>query len=1029
MLPRFALTAVTVALLAALAAGDGPQDNQPDKVRPIPPPGIKIPDGDRAELSNGVAQLSKEIDELRQMLKAKPALLELLPDVQIFHNAVRYPLTYDEFYDKKEIAVARQMLKTGLARAAELRAGQPSWPSATGLVVRGYKSRIDDSVQPYGLVVPETFKPGMKERFRLDFWCHGRVEKLTELNFLDGRMKDPGEFVPPGAFVLHLYGRYCNANRFAGEVDLFEAYDHVRKHYPIDEDRLVMRGFSMGGAACWQFATHYPGMWAAAAPGAGFSETREFLNFFQNEKIKPTAWEEKLFHWYDATDYAVNLFNCPTVAYSGEIDKQKQAADMMAKAMANEGLTLTHIIGPKTTHKYHPDSKVEINKLIDAIVAKGKERVPRQVRFTTFTLRYNKSHWVEIDRLDQHWERARVAADIIDGSGVTVKTTGVRALTLTMPAGHCPLDVGKTIKVTLDGQTVAAAPPKKDRSWSAHFLKIKGDRWVALESRTGSIFEKRPGLQGPIDDAFMHRFIIVRPTGKSKWPAIDKWVDAEMKRAIKHWRSQFRGEPIVKDDVDVTQADMDSSNLVLWGDPYSNKLLRALGDGEGDEFLFGQLFYSKAGAVEFEFYNANKRFSANHQVPILILPNPHARDKYVVLNSGFTFRDYDYLNNARQSPKLPDWAIVDIAVPHDSRKPGKIVDAGFFDEGWGPIAGHDGRLEVLDTSGDYMVTEDERLLPTDPPKKFKRYSCFLRDGSIMGFNFHSPQSRAPLFQRLATTYYHHLGPAGLAMSKFDWLGDPEQVGVEPADARMPASLVGLVTPSFGVNLPLGTLAGVWSEPPVATIGINAGTPAAYARPYQFFDFYDPDRTALALSLPKGNKVPYFLYLADAKQRGASVRFLTGAVRETIKAKGPRHFYHVLLIDTIRHEDRNPLKELLTKEAMASYFEMVVQRGVVCFHISNRDWSLAPVVADVAKSLGLHCKVCKDVGGKFYHGHFGSEWIMVARKAEYLEHVTKSKTFDIEIDVPAATGKHVWTDGGTNSLELLRRPPLVKLPLR
>ena len=67
--------------------------------------------------------------------------------------------------------------------------------------------------------------------------------------------------------MLHPYGRYCNANKFAGEIDLFEALDHVKKHYPIDEDRLVMRGFSMGGAACWQFAVHYPSMWAAAAPG------------------------------------------------------------------------------------------------------------------------------------------------------------------------------------------------------------------------------------------------------------------------------------------------------------------------------------------------------------------------------------------------------------------------------------------------------------------------------------------------------------------------------------------------------------------------------------------------------------------------------------------------------------------------------------------------------------------------------------------------------------------------------------------
>src|SRR5437667_3202885 len=148
-----------------------------------------------------------------------------------------------------------------------------------------------------------------------------------------------------------------------------------------------MRGFSMGGAACWQFATHYPSMWAAAAPGAGFAEAAEFLRVFQKENVQPTPWEKKLWHLYDCTDYAVNLFNCPTVAYSGEIDSQKQAADIMGKALAAEGIEMVHIIGPKTAHSYHPDSKREINRRIDHIAARGRNPVPGHVRFTTWTLR------------------------------------------------------------------------------------------------------------------------------------------------------------------------------------------------------------------------------------------------------------------------------------------------------------------------------------------------------------------------------------------------------------------------------------------------------------------------------------------------------------------------------------------------------------------------------------------------------------------------------------------------------------------
>ena len=70
-------------------------------------------------------------------------------------------------------------------------------------------------------------------------------------------------------------------------------------------------------------------------------------------------------------------------------------------------------------------------------------------------------------------------------------------------------------------------------------------------------------------------------------------------------------------------------------------------------------------------------------VPILIYPNPLNPKKYVVLNSGFTFREFDYLNNARQTPKLPDYAVIDITTPPDFRYPGKIALAGFFGEDWG----------------------------------------------------------------------------------------------------------------------------------------------------------------------------------------------------------------------------------------------------------------------------------------------------------------------------------------------------------
>jgi len=663
------LLALSALFFASLLHADGPGDNLPDKVRPVPPAGIKVADGDRNDLQTAADTLGKEIERLRQDLKAKPALRELLPDVQIFHNAVRYALTYNEFYRPAEVAIARKLLDQGSKRAQQLRQGQTPWTTAAGLVARGYLSKIDGSVQPYGLVVPASYQVNSPYEHRLDLWCHGRGENLTELSFLNGRQSSPGEFTPKNAFVLHLYGRYCNANRFAGEIDCLEALAHVRKHYPIDENRIVMRGFSMGGAACWQFAVHYPGLWAAAAPGAGFSETADFLKVFQNEKVAPTWYEKKLWHWYDCTDYAVNLFNCPTVAYSGEIDRQKPAADMMATALKKEGMTLAHLIGPKTGHSYEKKTKAELNRRIDSIAKHGRDPVPLHVLFTTWTLRYNQMRWLRIDGLDKHWSRADVDA-VLSAEGVTIETKNVSALTLTFEPGSCPVEAIEKPQIVIDEEEIKGVPQVlSDRSWIVH-LRKKDKVWEAVEKVENSEPRKQHGLQGPIDDAFLDSFLMVKPTGKPLNDKVGAWATTEMKHALDHWRKQFRGEARIKDDSAITDADIAEHNLVLWGDPSSNKVLAKIADK----------LPVRWDAQQVRLYD--ETFSAEHHVPVLIYPNPLNPKRYVVLNSGFTFREYDYLNNARQVPKLPDFAVIDVRTPPSSRLPGKVATAGFFDEEW-----------------------------------------------------------------------------------------------------------------------------------------------------------------------------------------------------------------------------------------------------------------------------------------------------------------------------------------------------------
>ncbi len=116
--------------------------------------------------------------------------------------------------------------------------------------------------------------------------------------------------------------------------------------------------------------------------------------------------------------------------------------------------------------------------------------------------------------------------------------------------------------------------------------------------------------------------------------------------------------------------DIARNNLILWGDPLSNKLLAK---------IIAQLpMHWTADKLVVD----GKAYSSADHAPILIFPNSLNPQKYVVINSSFTYREYDYLNNARQVAKLPDWAVVDRKVAPDAVAPDAIPAAGFFDDAW-----------------------------------------------------------------------------------------------------------------------------------------------------------------------------------------------------------------------------------------------------------------------------------------------------------------------------------------------------------
>jgi hypothetical protein len=266
------------------------------------------------------------------------------------------------------------------------------------------------------------------------------------------------------------------------------------------------------------------------------------------------------------------------------------------------------------------------------------------------------------------------------------------------------------------------------------------------------------------------------------------------------------------------------------------------------------------------------------------------------------------------------------------------------------------------------------------------YTYLMHGTTYHGQNYQQPQG----LRRLATTYYHRLGPVGVIMDHFNWFKDP--INSYHSDSRLPASLVGA-----GAAGPLAQLVTTWSEPAYATIGLGTGTMASYARPYQQITFYDIDQHIVNFSVPPPGRDMYFNYLHDAKERGAKTEIILGDARLSMAEELPERatyypkrdkYYWAIIVDAFS-SDAIPV-HLITEEAIQMYFSKLAEHGVLCVHTSNRHVELIKPVSDIAAKLGYKYRVGHDLAESnrrdktgAERGLFTSEWIMLTRHEEDL----------------------------------------------
>jgi len=637
-----------------------------------PPAPKKVEPATLKAIADKAAALGKKIAFLRKKGVGDP----WLADVEVYLQAASWIVGLNEFFDDKSADWTLEALDRGMLRAALLIQGQfppAPWLMTTGsAVVRGYRSPIDGSVQPYAVTLPTAYSDPQK-KWRLDIVLHGRDTKLNEVKFLHQHNGDQAAPKNQDFIQIDIFGRGNNAYRWAGEKDVFDAADHfirVEKGLNrdfIDLDRVVLRGFSMGGAGTWHIGLHKPDRWCVIGPGAGFTTTHGYV---RNLPGKLPPYQEACLHIYDAVDYAENAFNVPVVAYSGSEDPQKQAADNIEKRLKKLGIPMTHLIAEDLGHKFPPEWRKKAEAVYARHAEKGREEYPSRVRFVTYTLRYPSCSWVDILSLDKHFAKAEVDATQTK-EGFSVKTRNVKALRLTLAEGAPPRPT-----VEIDKESIVAKPWITPSGHYHLFLMRGKEGWrsvlpqVLFTARERKL-QKFAGMQGPIDDAFTESFLCVRGTDKPWHLGTQKYADLALTRFQVEWAKFWRGQLPIKDDVDITNEDIAGKHLILFGDPASNSLIAQVLPALPMTWTKEQIIV------------AGRRCKAAEHVPVMIYPSPLNSSRYVVLNSGHTFHAPDYVGtNALLFPRLGDYALLRLAPTDRDILNVEVVTAGLFDDYW-----------------------------------------------------------------------------------------------------------------------------------------------------------------------------------------------------------------------------------------------------------------------------------------------------------------------------------------------------------
>lgn len=497
-------------------------------------------------------------------------------------------------------------------------------PVRLGSEIEGYYSTNDGSFQPFVRYLPR--KVSKNKPLPLLVYLHGYSPYLDLVNWATLPQSLLNLAEQDGFCVAAPFGRGNTDYQGIGEQDVLRVIREMRLRYPIDGDRIVLAGVSMGGMGVWTVGAHYPHLFAGLLVISGRAD------YYTWQGINPQDlpdYKRKLVDAEFAYSLLPNLANLPIMCIHGDADTviAVREARHMIRALRKVNPTVRYVEVEGGDHWIY--ERVSMRRDVREWLRNCRRTVPVEFEYVTYLPRYTDFHWVGAESFKLSEFPARI---VVRRSSNTVQISAQGLKGVWIDSRRIPTEIRNLPIIGLNG------------------LNISFDT-------------KKPVLPryGPIKDAFLQPFLFVQTGNPSDVTAAEKF-----REAVLDWYNFSKAFPRFAHEATVTPGDLGKYNFFIFGEPESSRLVATI------------LATSPVQIVQDAFHVGPRSFPRQSHGLYLVRPSPWNVGRLAVLQCGVPWgkglpenHKYDF---------LPDFIIYTTAFDADGSN--SAVCAGFFDENW-----------------------------------------------------------------------------------------------------------------------------------------------------------------------------------------------------------------------------------------------------------------------------------------------------------------------------------------------------------